>query len=719
VPVRSERAIVVAFHAAAVAVAAVWLFVLPYDVTDLSYLLSLEDHAWVTQEVVHPLWVPLLWVYRAALRGVGFRGFVLVPIEIANVLVSLATALLVFRVGRRATRDPLAAAIAALLLMSTNGFGSAAVRPTPYALGFACVLGSLLLLAGERRASPLRTFAAGAIGGLAMSLHASAMALALAALLCSLMDPERRSWRDAILRAASFALGMLVVFSASWAAWFAFNGLDRSFFELARLRALFGGVEQVPGTSIYSSHSPWGQVVGLCRTLVNQGSLLVPAGALAAFVEVRRLRDPDTSPGERRLTVATLACFASVGAFFLINNNRNGFNYAGLALVPLLVARAASRASRARPALGAIGVVAVALAANTALAAGRNRFHDPLPQEVAFVESALGPRGVLLVPGCAFSELRLISSLAVFRVRTPGDQGTSCSLPSAETGDALRARVRGWREQGRRVLFACGDEEHDFSGDANGMEKDVQLFWSPELSARQRAPKLRAAREALATAGLRLEDGIVSPRGGRYRDVIVDAAGERLAPPRVLLAPTPVNPTDAWARVVAREVERFHALVADDAWAPCDAICARLTVPEDGGSSSADVPSACGCPGATRRGESSAGAEASQHGEPACWFARPASSDELRAYIGRWTERAGLDAPVDWGASLDRAHAEVTIQLRAGRLRVAWRLLPSCEAASVEVDADGAPVTALATPEAARDFAAHFPAPKARSSESN
>jgi hypothetical protein len=717
---RWQRAAPAWFYAVVLGLACLWLFLLPFDATDLCYLLSLEDRVWVTQEVVHPLWVPLLWLYRFVLRGVGWHGLILVPLEVANILVSVVTLVLLFRLARRLTNDALSSASAVLLLATCTAFGSAAMRPTPYALAFLCLTGSLMLLVGGRRPSRLGYLAAGALAGAAMALHASAMALAPTALLCAALDPERESWSDAAARVASYGAGMAIVASACWTGWLLFNGLDASFFAIAHLRSLFGGVEQVPGTSIYSSGSWWKQVVGFYASLRDQGGLLLVVGGLVAMIaEVRRAvrHDVPTRPVDRRLLVAALAAFVTVAGFFFVNNYRNGFIYACLALVPVVVARAASRWPGARRLLGATPLLAVPLAVPAALS-GTHRFRDPLPIEARFVESTLGPRAVLLVPGCAFSELRLLSSLNVFRVQLEASGPVDCVLPWAPIGHVLRARVRSWQDQGVRVFLAYGDEERDFSGDANGEEKAVQLFWSPELAAKDRAPELRAVRSAFASAGLHLDEPFVSPHGARYGEVTVEGAADA-PPPGVAAGNFESSGTHHVNAGITRGVlARFHALVPRDPWAPCDELCQGLTEPVSGPSASGndpsrDVRSECGCP-ESADSSSRTGPEPPPHS--ACHFGPHFDEAAAKAYIARWTQEVGLGVPIDWGVRFDDDRAQVRLKLPGGTLWLTWRLqralLGLCAPTAVEMRNEGLPPSALPSADVVQDFAARLPAPR-------
>src|SRR2546428_13904135 len=91
------------------AYAAGCISLIPYDFTDLCYLFSLEQGRWVTQEWVHPVWVPLLALYQGALGLFGYHGHMLVPVEVFNVAVSMTALALLYRLARRFPGSALAA----------------------------------------------------------------------------------------------------------------------------------------------------------------------------------------------------------------------------------------------------------------------------------------------------------------------------------------------------------------------------------------------------------------------------------------------------------------------------------------------------------------------------------------------------------------------------------------------------------------------------------
>src|SRR5262247_785573 len=119
---------------------------LPYDFTDLCYLFSLEQGRWVTQEWVHPIYVPTLDILRQTLALFGYDGPMLMPTELLNVGASTIAFALLYRLARRFPVDPLIAAVALGVTALCTGFWSATVRPTPYALAFLCQVSSLSLL---------------------------------------------------------------------------------------------------------------------------------------------------------------------------------------------------------------------------------------------------------------------------------------------------------------------------------------------------------------------------------------------------------------------------------------------------------------------------------------------------------------------------------------------------------------------------------------------
>ena len=507
---------------------------IPFDFTDLCYLFSLEQGTWTPQEWVHPIYVPTLHVFSSALGVFGVLGHMLVPVELLSVTASVAAFVLLYRLARRFAGAALAAAVTLAVTATCTGFWDATVRSTPYALAFLCQTISLSLLISDEPVRPRRYALAGVFGGLAMGLHASAMALAIVGVLCAVFEPDpNRSRQTTSQRILAFGGAMLTVAVVDWTVFLAYNHIGLTYFRNQDFGQTFLRIEQVPGTSIYTSGSALRQLSSLVASVRYQGGEIVWLLLLfAAPIVLWRLwnRTPP-SPVERRLTIAAGANFAAIAGFFLINNTHNGFIFASLTLLPVLLAVGLRNSW--------IGLAALIIAATPGtryniergIRAGVSGANDPQLAEVRFLEQALGPRDVLLTPGSPFPEIFYLSHLNVFETSLGGSTHQGNEVPVLNPGAPLRARVAWWLGHGTRVFYALGDDSTDFTGDVSGAEKEHQIFWRPETAARERAPALQKLRAALEASGLELRDGVISPRGQHYAEVqLPDSAAPIIAP---------------------------------------------------------------------------------------------------------------------------------------------------------------------------------------------
>jgi hypothetical protein len=564
---------------------------IPYDFCDLCYFFSLEDGQWGPQEWMHPLWVPFLAGYRALLGVFGFHGHMLVPVEVLNVGIAVAALVLIFSLARRVTGDALLAVAAILTTAPCNGFWSAAVRPTPYAFAFLCLTASTALLVSDKPVPPRRYAVAGAFAGLAMGLHASAMALAPVALLCAVREPDPDRTRGAtVRRVAAFGAGMIASAAVCWGLFVARNHITLDYFQKNSIATTFDGIEQVPGSSIYSSHSPLRQVTELVGTLGKRNTTLwyvgLPLFVLLLLTAFRRAELPwrNASDIERRLATAALATFAVVGAFFLINNTHNGFVFASLALVPTLFAVLASRLRFGRPVfLAAALMPVIGLSSMASLGLGGARGdHDPLLVEVQYLRKQIGPKDVMLTPGCPFAEMQYAAPMNFIELRDDGAEDTTCQAPHACIDGTLHDRVDWWTANGGRVWLAMGDETTDFAGNndtgadnPNGAEKARQIYWDPRLRVSERARHLAEMRAALDAAGLSLGTVITSPGGKRYSEVLSRKSDRAITKP----PPAPFSTSELESAIGERNImgswrvrvlDEMAAALPEDPWAACD-----------------------------------------------------------------------------------------------------------------------------------------------------
>ncbi|MBI5209584.1 MAG: tetratricopeptide repeat protein [Elusimicrobia bacterium] len=505
----------------------VWLALeaslLPVDVMDLAYLLSLEHGRWVIQELVHPAFVPLLAGWRGLLGLFGYSGAMLLPVGALNLAASAGLLAGLFLWVESWTADSLAAALSVLLAGFMEGVAPGCLRPTPYALAACASAACLVLLSGlapggqavAGAGSSLRYAASGAAGGLAASLHASAMSLVPVAAAAVFLDGRARPSRGRSLLA--WAGAFLAVVLASCAALRARHGIGWEFLRsIDPVRAFFA-VEQHPRTSIFTSGDLGKQVADYGWTLFWQGGpflFLVAAMVPAAFF--LRRRGPAGSSGSSTpapalpLAVSFLNLLA-FAAFFLINNTSNGFIFAGLLLLPLPLALAA-----AEPRLRRLFVPAsLAALAWSALCLPRHtmaRSNDPMLAEVRSLESLLGPRDVLLLPGSPYPEALYLRHFNILDIGDWDDGPPFPEVPRARPGPGLLERVDSYLRRGRKVFFSAGDVDFLPALTLHGAWKDRQVFMPAKLAPGDRKEeaaglmRLFGSRFELAAAGR-------SPRG--------------------------------------------------------------------------------------------------------------------------------------------------------------------------------------------------------------
>ena len=381
----------------------------------------------------------------------------LVPVELLNVAAATAAFVVLYRLARRFPDTSLAAAVVLGVTALCTGFSSAAVRPTPYALAFLCQTLSLSLLVAERPVPPRRYALAGALAGLSMGFHASAMALAAVGVVCAVGEPDPARTRQATLaRILSFAAGMLPVALAAWTVFLTYHGIGADYFRHQDFGSVFNGVEQVPGTSIYTSHSVAAQLSSFAQTMSQHAPVLFVLAivVLPLALLLRRRRGTPLLPSERRLAIAAAANFAAIGGFFLINHSQNGFNFASLTLVPVLLAVVVRDSRLALAILILLALPGTASNAARFIGTATPGGTDALLAEVRFLQPTLGPRGVLLTPGSPFPEIGYLSHLNIIEVSSgapthpahealvvhPGAALTRASPGGSRTGPACSTR---------------------------------------------------------------------------------------------------------------------------------------------------------------------------------------------------------------------------------------------------------------------------------------
>ncbi|MBI5881567.1 MAG: tetratricopeptide repeat protein [Elusimicrobia bacterium] len=487
---------------------------LPYGYHDVHYLTSLEWGCWGPSEWVHALFVPLLALYRAVLGMFGFHGKMFLAVELLNGAAGGLTLVLMFAAVERWRGRSLPAAAGALLLGFSTRFWEATLRPDPYALAGLCSAAALIALASVEEnhlgsGAATRFALAGLAAGLAAGFHASALSLVPVAVVAA--------WRGRTgLRPPAWFLGtMALVLCLCYGVFVAYHGVTPAYFSSMGAAELFSKVEQIPGTSLFTSRDPLKQAGDYWHSLwLAGGSTLLPVAGLLLLLMVAV---PAAGPPRQSKSLpawVAAANLASYSIFFFINNSQNGFVYGGLLGMPLLLASWA-RGTRA-PVFVAAALVAAGLGSRTELAAGPSR--DPMLSETRFLDGLLKPGDAVVVPGCPFPEMiyeRRFNFLAVGG--SGGVMGTDCGIPLSSV-DALPERVAWMLGRGRRVYFTEGDLGADFNalaGDVSGAQKLRQVFWTAAPEAKNRLAGIRTVRRRLESS-FKMECGISSPQGWRY-----------------------------------------------------------------------------------------------------------------------------------------------------------------------------------------------------------
>lgn len=713
-----------------VAYAALSFSLIPFDFQDLCYLFSLEQGRWVMQEWVHPLYVPVLDLLQHGLALIGYEEPMLVPVEVLNVAAAIVAFALLYRLARRFPGSSLAAAVALSVAALSYGFWLATVRPTPYALAFLSQTISLLLLISDHPVALSRYALAGALAGVSMGFHASAMALGVVGVVAALCESER-SVRARGARIGAFAGAMLASAIACWVVFVRYRAIGVDFFRSQDFRSSFLAIEQMPGSSIYTSGSAIEQLSTFSATLRWQASGLLPATIIVGLIAaLRRWRsgEPPT-PLERSLAIVTAANFVAIAGFFLINNTHNGFIFASLTLMPVALA-VAVRDSRVLLALLVLVALPDSVRNVIEMRTGPMGRNEPLLVEARYLQQMLGPRDVLVTPGTPFPEVLYLAHLNVFELSQDGASHPSPEVPVVQAGPELRARIAWWRAQGGRVFYALGDEAADFTGDVSGAAKERQVFWRPETTAAARVPRLQASRAALTGAGIELRDPISSPNGQRYAELIPSGAAPLPPPaPAAALRPQELrtlflhDQTDVAAAYRAHRAQylaRLAAALPGDPWHDCDVmqlICqgrprrAGHDVPCE---QSARCAALSGYAAGPRSQQEPRAAESGANQE--CFWGKLSTEAEeqaVSAYLARWVAAHDLGHLVDWGFRATQQSAEMSLAFSDGALQLSWRLSSSCTPGVVTMSSSRTRQASV-TEEALRQLVADLPIPKVR-----
>ncbi|MBI4676596.1 MAG: tetratricopeptide repeat protein [Elusimicrobia bacterium] len=488
---------------------------IPYCSQDPRYVISLEWGFWQNAEWVHPLFVPLLDVCRRVLGLFGYAGRMFVPVELMNLAVGGATLAGLYYAAEAAGGSALCAAAGALLLAYSYGFWEGALRADPYALAAASSAAAFCLLTIGVGEDGRRRFGwAGAAAGLAVGFHAAGLSLAPVAALAAWLRSKR------VGPELGWFLGcMAVAVALAYAVFFAYHGITPRYFDRIGAMQMVENVQQVPLTSIYTSRDPAKQVrdfVGNVDYLGGKPLLAVGAALLCLGMATRLGRE--WLKGERGSTVILAAAhLLSYGLFFLINNTKNGFVYAGFLSLPLLFAATAGGTRASRLLFPPAALVLAWMSAGRVPAVGPGSDH--IQVESRYLQGLLGRGGVALLPGCPDWALVYDRRLDFLTMGESPEQVETCIAPVVRP-EALAGRVAETLKQGRRVFLLAGGRLRE---EREGARSPSHVFWNGLAEPAERDRAMLAIRRRLE-GSFAMECVFRSPQGWEYC---------RLAPKRV------------------------------------------------------------------------------------------------------------------------------------------------------------------------------------------
>jgi hypothetical protein len=446
---------------------------LPGHLHKFNYLDSVDQGLRMLSEWVHPLFVPSLAAVKAGLGLFGWSGSMLAPLAVMNLAAGGITLALLFLLAERLGKDSLLAAAGVLALGFCPAFLTGTLGMNPYALAAAFSTLSLALLTSPSPADERRRYAlAGAAAGLTAGLHASGIALAPVAALASWFGPGPTRRKARRLGVFSAALAAAVVLG--YAVFLAYHRDSFGPFRPGGTAGLFRGIEQVPGSSLFTSRDIGRQLRDFHGNFPDGAFLLLFLSALALLRGALRRwgAAAGLSPAQRQGALLAAVCSASYALFFIISSSTNGFAYASLLPVPALFAVLAGGAPWLRlPAVSALLAAAVLFwgSAPSSFAAVRG--------EALFLDGLLKSGDVLVLPGRPLPDLLYLRDFPILQAGADSRPVRSVApvLPPA----ALTRTVGGILARGRRVFFQAGDAEARFPDGQEGIDFAVrrrQLF---------------------------------------------------------------------------------------------------------------------------------------------------------------------------------------------------------------------------------------------------
>jgi len=514
------------------------LQLLPWCFLDLCYLTSLESGEPLIQEVVHPLYVPTLALWRKVLAGFGLGDTMAVSASVLNIFVMVLTTWALYRLTHHYVSDALLASLSAFLF-GVSGFWWQGLRVTPYAMASLFAILTVYFMLVPSLPRNLLYPWVGIMAALSVSYHAASLSLVPVAVLLICMDKEERLGRRKSF--LEFVGAFAIALTGAYAIWVVYNHFEP--FNILRMPFgdVFKGVEQHSGTSIYTSGSLRKQALDYVAAIASHCSPFYPVGLAGPVVWAVGAWFAPSLRRQARAVVAAVLVFCFYSLFFLLNNTENGFIFISGAFLPMVMAMVASWAPWLRLAFVAVAVPSIfdqPLSMSSMLPA---RMNDPVYSELKFLASATRPQDMFVFPGCPFDEVFHFGDFNMVWVGEAKGIRYECPAPQLPLDGELVSRVSYRLESGGAVFFQAGDVGTEFSRAFGRSQKENQIFFTGNLTAQERRQQVASIREFL---GRHFDFGkpLISPLGRYYERLmlkadatIADASGYR--PPSKPLRP--------------------------------------------------------------------------------------------------------------------------------------------------------------------------------------
>lgn len=216
--------------------------------------------------------------------------------------------------------------------------------------------------------------------------------------------------------------------------------------------------------------------------------------------------------------------------------------------------------------------------------------NNPVLTETRFVHKVMGPKDVLILPGCPYREIFYLGHVNVIAIEGPTKDDFPCFVPVVALGPELAARLTWYARNAGLVLYSEGNLDTEFGRDSSGHEHTLQLHHSPVAGLAERrawATEIRVFLEQW----FELAPGPVSPLGRRMFTLQPRKGVETPAVPKSPHRPDEsLLPSDFKRNMRPHVLRRFEYLeewrkrLPDDPYVWCDLLelrCGQSMRPDE------------------------------------------------------------------------------------------------------------------------------------------